>query len=177
MKDQHSRGILASTWNKLGRCSYCMRKTFQFAVAAWLVSVVLNGTLASRLSMLADLIAILFTALWFIHLSVFAMRRVKDRNQFRELSDVPMASRRLIILQFARSLSAAAAVTALPLVIRVPVVRRALAQPPCEKQDQCDCSKQFIIFGGCINGCDSCGPGTHNACNETLFSCACDCVP
>jgi hypothetical protein len=93
------RSILATIVGHLGRCPFCMRKSFAAMAVAWAVTAfTANFATLGGLSSIAGLIAVGLTLLWAAHLMVFAGR--KSVQSF--VGDAPGVQSRRSVLPFFR---------------------------------------------------------------------------
>ena len=147
-------------WAHLGHCSYCIRKAFQAAIAAWIAA----GTLALFIpsvrlfSFIGIIAAVGASGVWLAHLIAVATktsvrRSLKIRTQDRLAKTF---SRRSAIPLFARTLILVAVGSAIPRLSRGAVTcSKECDYSSCSKECECGCTTE------CSNGyayctCDSC---------------------
>lgn len=158
----------------LGRCPRCMRTAFLFAAAAWLLAGAVIAVGGRAQSLVVTAMAIPLTALWLVHICVFALRATKNRASQTAAHTLigsstlgpDVRSRRWLIVDFAATLALAAAVTA------VPRWARAQSVCGCRVGDIC-CNAITQVTYQCetISGCtqwieigNPCTPTQQNQC-------------
>jgi hypothetical protein len=158
-----------------GRCLRCMRKAFLFAAGAWLLAGVAIAVGDRPQSSVVTAVALGFTALWLVHICVFALRATKNRTAQSAVRApngsatlnlrVHHPSRRWLIIDFAATLALATAATVVP-------GARAQSVCGCRVGDIC-CNAHTQVTYQCetISGCtqwietgNPCTPTQQNQC-------------
>jgi L-asparagine transporter-like permease len=98
-------------WANLGRCSLCARKAFLSAVAACIITVVINATLEQSIWLLMSTVcACLLTSLWIAHILAFTIKSSTGRSATENVNP----ARRAVLSVFVKTAAAAAFASALP---------------------------------------------------------------
>jgi len=107
-----SRGLsnfVGYTFSKIGSCSYCTMRAFQFSVVSVVVTVLLYLFVTNKdFALLAALCSIGLTALWIAHVVTFSSRVHEARKDNGEFSD----SRRNALISIAKIAAATALASA-----------------------------------------------------------------
>jgi len=105
-------------WAQLGRCPYCMRMSFIYAITGIAIAAASSLFLPKIAVALIALCAVALTALWLAHIIVYSFKTLARHNRIRpNESHTPSISRRKMFGTFAKTLATAALATAVPHVV------------------------------------------------------------
>lgn len=134
------RTALLSTWRNLGRCQYCIRKSFVYAAASWSFAAIAYYVAPFQTHLFPTALAIALTLLWVVHIVAFGLKATTAR--IRHARATPSVIRRNSLLIFGKFVVAAAASSAMPMVARArnaPCPQCTGAAVECNCHDNCSC--------------------------------------
>ena len=101
-------------WTQLGRCPYCMRMSFIYAITSIAVAAASSLFLPRFAVTLIASCAVALTLLWLAHVTIYSIKTVVLRNLFLRSEADPMISRREMFGAFAKIAAVTALNTAAP---------------------------------------------------------------
>lgn len=110
-------------WDNLGNCSFCIRTAFRISMAGWCLALLVaafgwstipSPTISWAVVILANTGAVALTALWVAHLVVYVRKSTLAERSRQVVQAQAQMSRRTMFTLFARTLGAAAVMSAVP---------------------------------------------------------------
>lgn len=171
---------LASAVNSLGRCPWCMRRSFVTAAWTWLAVTVFDHLTHAIFAILpVEILATAFTILWIAHSATFAFRQSATSASLVAPveGEIVNRGRRAVFPLFAKTLMASAVIMALPVIGRArdkcyDTCRDAREQcisacgPEPDEPQTPEEARQWGQWHRCYNGCHR----QFSACIETCPS-------
>lgn len=131
-------------WMHLGRCPYCMRMSFIFAITSIAIAASSSLFLPKMAVALIVLCAIALTLLWVAHVTVYSMKALARHNKSAQ-TEAPLISRRKLFGSFAQIAAVAALSSAMPQMV--------FASPG--GRSRLWCCAACVVNGSCDQDCQN----------------------